>query len=353
MTVGPRVSEVTAELFAKDAYRDYLELHGLSVQLTEALAEFWHARIREELGFGAETSDDLSEVLAHQAYRGSRYSFGYPACPDLEDRRKDRRPARPGADRRHAVRGLPARARAGDRRDRRASPRGEVLQRAVTVPSRAAAVLFDMDGLLIDSEPLWTIAEIELAESLGGNWGDDIKTAIIGTRLDVAVPTILKWYDVDSGPVESRPNAMAFLLGRMVELFHDRLPLMPGALDLVDGVRALGVPTALVSSSYRALVDAALDSLGRARFDATVAGDEVGEGKPSPEPYLRGCELLGVEPARCVIVEDAMSGIESGEAAGATVVAVPWIAPDRGSRPAAQSSPPWSWSTRRGWSGRY
>jgi HAD superfamily hydrolase (TIGR01509 family) len=183
-----------------------------------------------------------------------------------------------------------------------------------------------MDGLLIDSEPLWTIAEIELAESLGGNWGDDIKTAIIGTRLDVAVPTILKWYDVDSGPVEV-DRAMAFLLGRMVELFHDRLPLMPGALNLVDGVRALGVPTALVSSSYRVLVDAALDSLGRARFDATVAGDEVGEGKPSPEPYLRVCELLGVEPARCVVVEDAMSGIESGEAAGATVVAVPWIAP--------------------------
>jgi 5-methyltetrahydrofolate--homocysteine methyltransferase len=88
VTVGSRVSEVTAELFAKNAYRDYLELHGLSVQLTEALAEFWHGRVRDELGFGAETAGELSEVLAHQAYRGSRYSFGYPACPDLEDRAK-------------------------------------------------------------------------------------------------------------------------------------------------------------------------------------------------------------------------------------------------------------------------
>jgi 5-methyltetrahydrofolate--homocysteine methyltransferase len=88
VTVGSRVSEVTAELFARDAYRDYLELHGLSVQLTEALAEMWHQRIREELGFGAETSEKVSDVLAHQAYRGSRYSFGYPACPDLEDRAK-------------------------------------------------------------------------------------------------------------------------------------------------------------------------------------------------------------------------------------------------------------------------
>jgi 5-methyltetrahydrofolate--homocysteine methyltransferase len=88
VTVGSRVSEVTAELFAKDAYRDYLELHGLSVQLTEALAELWHARVREELGFAGEDTNDLAEVLAHQGYRGSRYSFGYPACPDLEDRAK-------------------------------------------------------------------------------------------------------------------------------------------------------------------------------------------------------------------------------------------------------------------------
>ncbi|HEX4655733.1 MAG TPA: methionine synthase [Mycobacteriales bacterium] len=88
VTVGSRIAEVTGELFAKDAYRDYLELHGLSVQLTEALAELWHQRVREELGFGGDDGDDLAEVLAHQAYRGSRYSFGYPACPDLEDRAK-------------------------------------------------------------------------------------------------------------------------------------------------------------------------------------------------------------------------------------------------------------------------
>jgi 5-methyltetrahydrofolate--homocysteine methyltransferase len=86
VTMGSRVSEVTAELFGKNAYRDYLELHGLSVQLTEALAEMWHARVREELGFAYEDNPQLEEMLAHQAYRGSRYSFGYPACPNLEDR---------------------------------------------------------------------------------------------------------------------------------------------------------------------------------------------------------------------------------------------------------------------------
>ncbi|GAB2673474.1 methionine synthase [Thalassiella azotivora] len=85
VTMGSRVAEVTGRLFEENAYRDYLELHGLSVQLTEALAELWHARIREELGFGGEDDDDLTGILK-QAYRGSRYSFGYPACPDLEHR---------------------------------------------------------------------------------------------------------------------------------------------------------------------------------------------------------------------------------------------------------------------------
>ncbi len=88
VTIGPRVSDATGALFAENAYRDYLELHGLSVQLAEALAEFWHRRIREELGTAAEDSADVQAVLEHQAYRGSRYSFGYPACPDLEDRAK-------------------------------------------------------------------------------------------------------------------------------------------------------------------------------------------------------------------------------------------------------------------------
>jgi 5-methyltetrahydrofolate--homocysteine methyltransferase len=87
VTMGNRVSEVANEIYAKNEYRDYLELHGLSVQLTEALAEFWHARVREELGFGAEDPSEV-EGLFKLDYRGARYSFGYPACPELEDRVK-------------------------------------------------------------------------------------------------------------------------------------------------------------------------------------------------------------------------------------------------------------------------
>jgi 5-methyltetrahydrofolate--homocysteine methyltransferase len=86
-TMGARVSAAAAELFAKNAYREYLELHGLSVQLTEALAEYWHARVRRELGIGGSDPDDLDGFF-RVAYQGARYSFGYPACPDLSDRAK-------------------------------------------------------------------------------------------------------------------------------------------------------------------------------------------------------------------------------------------------------------------------
>ena len=85
VTMGSHVSDVANALFARNAYREYMELHGLSVQLTEALAERWHARVRAELGFADEDSPDLQAMLSKQAYRGSRYSFGYPACPAVED----------------------------------------------------------------------------------------------------------------------------------------------------------------------------------------------------------------------------------------------------------------------------
>jgi len=93
-TMGSRVSEVTGELFAKNSYRDYLELHGLSVQLTEALAEYWHTRVRRELGIGDQDSGNIQDFF-RLGFRGARYSFGYPACPDLADRAKVARLLRP------------------------------------------------------------------------------------------------------------------------------------------------------------------------------------------------------------------------------------------------------------------
>jgi HAD superfamily hydrolase (TIGR01509 family) len=182
------------------------------------------------------------------------------------------------------------------------------------------AVLFDMDGLLIDSEPLWTIAENELAESLGGTFTPEIKAAMIGKRLEIAVPILLAGVGrPDADPLE----AGEWLLSRMTELFAERLPLQPGAQELLDAVRQDGVPAALVSSSYRRLVDAALQQVGADRFAVSIAGDEVENSKPDPEPYVTAAGRLGVPPRQCVVLEDSEAGARSAVAAGCPCVVVP------------------------------
>jgi len=187
----------------------------------------------------------------------------------------------------------------------------------------AAAVLFDMDGLLIDSEPVWYDVESEVVTRLGGIWSHEHQAACIGGTLDASCRYIL---DVTGASV-SVEELTAMLLAGMVEHFRAGLPVHEGALELVDAVRARGVRTALVSSSYRVLVDAALDRIGADRFDISVVGDEISRGKPHPEPYLTACEKLAVDPARCVAIEDAVTGVQSAEAAGCVVVAVPSVAP--------------------------
>ncbi len=185
------------------------------------------------------------------------------------------------------------------------------------------AVLWDMDGLLVDTEPVWTVAEEELATLLGGVWSEQLKATIVGTRLEVAVAAILEHYGSPAGP-EDVFWASQWLLGRMVELFAAGPVAMPGVVALLDALRAAGVPVGLVSSSYRVLVDAVLRA-GLGPFDVTVAGDEVTDGKPNPEPYLVAAARLGVDPGDCVVLEDSVAGVLAGEAAGCTVVAVPSV----------------------------
>ena len=186
------------------------------------------------------------------------------------------------------------------------------------------AVLWDMDGLLVDSEPIWTVAEVELAAALGGVWTDEIKAAVVGTRLEVSVPTILRWYDVEPTPARVSGTS-AWLLHRVAELYSGALPARAGVCELLAALREEGVPMALVSSSFRVLVDAML-AHGYGPFDVTLAGDEVACGKPDPEPYLTAAALLAEDPAGCVVLEDSPSGVASGLAAGCFVLAVPSVA---------------------------
>ena len=182
-----------------------------------------------------------------------------------------------------------------------------------------AAVLFDMDGLLVDSEHLWFSAEQEVVTRHGGTWTHHDQKALLGTSLQNAsryiaahVPSDVTWEEV----AEQLVTGMVRRLGEGVEP-------QPGALDLLAALRDAGVPRALVSSSQRALVDAVLRTVGTAWFAVSVAGDEVTHNKPHPEPYLRAAAALGVEPARCVVLEDSPTGAAAGVAAGCAVVVVP------------------------------
>jgi HAD superfamily hydrolase (TIGR01509 family) len=179
------------------------------------------------------------------------------------------------------------------------------------------ALLWDMDGLLVDSEPLWTVAEVELAQRHDRVWTDEIKSLCMGHRLDTAVPIILTALAL---PLELQLEAETFLLRRMVELFASGSPWMPGALELLA---ATDLPCALVSSSYRVLVDAVVSALPPGTFVETVAGDEVVHAKPHAEPYETAARRLGHAPAECLVLEDSLTGALAGLAAGCPVVVVP------------------------------
>ncbi len=184
-------------------------------------------------------------------------------------------------------------------------------------------VLFDMDGLLVDSEPLWFEVECTVAERLDGNWSETDQQALIGGSLPRTVSYLL---ERASRPA-SREEVGRWLVEGMTSLLASReLITMPGARELLAEVRAARIPHALVTSSERPIMDAVLKQLG-VSFNATVCADDVLRGKPDPEPYLRAASLLGADPRSCVALEDSPNGIASAEAAGCRLLAVPSLVP--------------------------
>ncbi|MFC5754418.1 HAD family hydrolase [Actinomadura rugatobispora] len=185
------------------------------------------------------------------------------------------------------------------------------------------AVLFDMDGLLIDSERLWLEVETEVMAWLGGPWGPEQQEHLVGGSLDRAAEYMLGLTGADASPEEVGRR----MLDGMVEQLEAAVPMMPGAKELLAEIRAAGVPAALVSSSHRRLIEPVLDAVGREHFVLSVAGDEVSRTKPDPEPYLTAASRLGLEPGRCVVLEDSPNGVAAAEAAGCVTVAVPCVLP--------------------------
>lgn len=183
-----------------------------------------------------------------------------------------------------------------------------------------AAILFDMDGTLFDSEKLWDIAIDEHAASYGATVPVDVRLAMVGTSMRESMQLLYAgigqpWLDPVAGAER--------LNDRVSELYATSVIWRPGARELLQEVRAAGVPTALVTATDRRLVDIALESAGRHYFDAVVCGDEVEFVKPHPEPYLKAARLLGVDIAACIAIEDSPTGVASASAAGAWVLAVP------------------------------
>ncbi|SED84969.1 HAD-IA family hydrolase [Streptomyces sp. KS_5] len=180
------------------------------------------------------------------------------------------------------------------------------------------AVLFDMDGTLVDTERLWWEAVEQVA---GRALTEEDEAEVLGRPVEHTAD----WLAAATGA----PTAdLAEALHRE---FADRVRAgivpRPGALDLLDALARDGVPTALVTASPRAVADTVLEALGASRFAVSVTADDTDRTKPAPDPYLAACRALGVDPAACVAVEDTRTGVSSAEAAGCTVLAVPSLAP--------------------------
>ncbi|MEO8527976.1 MAG: HAD family phosphatase [Pseudolysinimonas sp.] len=195
--------------------------------------------------------------------------------------------------------------------------------RAVPAPTteafrHPAAVLWDMDGTLVDTEPYWLQAEMDMVHGAGGVWTAEDGLQLVGSGLERSALIIQS-----RGVQLSVSEIVETLTNRVREQIAEHLPWRAGARELLLELREAGIPTALVTMSIRTMATDVVERLGFAGFDVLVTGDDVENAKPHPEPYLRAAELLGVDITDCVALEDSEPGTASAVASGATVFALP------------------------------
>jgi HAD superfamily hydrolase (TIGR01509 family) len=193
------------------------------------------------------------------------------------------------------------------------------------MPNSLAAVLFDMDGTLVETEQKWEEALFALAGRLGGTMSAAARQATVGTSMRTAMELLYADLGLARGEDDLRGD-VAWVEDTVAGLLAEDVEWRPGARELLAEVRAAGVLHALVTTTPRRLARLVLPHLGD-RFDVTVCGDEVPALKPDPAPYLQAAAALGVDPADCVVVEDSAAGVGAGLAAGAAVLGVPSLQP--------------------------
>lgn len=186
------------------------------------------------------------------------------------------------------------------------------------VPQLPAAVLWDMDGTLVDTEPYWFDAQTELVARFGGIWTLEDAIALVGSGLDDAARVLQ-----DRGVAMEVPEIVGWQTDHVTARLAGPLPWRPGALALLADLREAGVPTALVTMSIRRMAQAVAAALPFVGFDLVVAGDDVRRPKPDPEAYLRAAESLGVAATDCVAIEDSRPGLAAAVDSGAATIGVP------------------------------
>ena len=181
------------------------------------------------------------------------------------------------------------------------------------------AIIFDMDGLLVDSEPCWEEARRQLAREVGQTWRAEDTRACMGVSTLTWAKYMIQCLELDLTPDE----VQARIVGNMLAIYAERIPYLPGAVEAV-ALAGRHYPIGLASGSHHSLIEAVVnDTLMRDKFRAVVCADNVPAGKPAPDVYLEAARQLNVDPRRCMCLEDSANGILAGKAAGMKVIAVP------------------------------